>query len=83
MKSLFSKVFEKITWPATFLRVVKFGGFGEITKEVDEFSSAQYLFRTPSRLEVGSGGNQQEETENLTCNNISLSYCCLSPVLEP
>ncbi len=77
MKSFFIKVFEKITRPATFLSVVEFDGFGEITKEVDEFSKGerQYLFKTPSRLDVGSGGSQQGVTENLTCNSIPLRFC--------
>ncbi len=42
MKSFFSKVFEKITRPTTFLRVVKFDGFGEITKKFDEFSIGKW-----------------------------------------
>ncbi len=52
MKSSFSKVFEKITRPATFLRVVT---FGEITKEVDEFSiGGRYLLNTlQNPIQVG------------------------------
>ncbi len=54
MKSSFSKVCEKITRPATFLRVVKFDGFGEITKEVDEFSKGErHLLNTSSEPHPG------------------------------
>ncbi len=42
MKSFFIKVFEKITRPATFPGVVKFDGFGEITKKFDEFSIGKW-----------------------------------------